>query len=160
MGWGGKIGGTVAVLLVGGFFYYLWAEADRDKQLRLAQQAEYEGKAKAERDAAARLLADPVATKAEIDKRLASWITAKDDVYILEVRSGSGRQLMRTIPRTRTWSVTCIGGTLAVEFPTLSDDEEDFALKLKLLPGKLDDQQCRDYVELVAGKMGNLTRAR
>lgn len=41
---------------------------------RRVQRAEYEAKAKAEKDATATLLADPVATKTEIEKRLRSWI--------------------------------------------------------------------------------------
>src|SRR5262249_14868347 len=122
--------------------------------------AEYAAKAKAESDAAARLLSDPVATKAEIEKRLGSWITVKDDVYILEERTSTERQLIRTIPRNRTWTVTCVGGVLAAEFPTRSEDEDDYALKQRLLPGKLDAQQCRDYVAFVAGKMSTLTRPR
>jgi hypothetical protein len=160
MKWRGKLGGALAALVVGGFFYFMWVEADNDRKARAAKEAEDTAKAKADYDATARLLSDKVATRGEIEKRLNSWITVKDEVYILEARTASGRQLIRTVPRNRAWSVTCVGGVLAVEFPTLSADEDEYALRERLLPGKLDAEQCRTYVAFVADKMSALTRPR
>lgn len=158
MSWQSNIGALAVLSVAGAFFYNQFAEADKAREVRRAEQLAIEAKQKAERDAADRLLADPVATRAEIERRLTSWIKSKDDVYILELQSSSGRQSIQTIPRSRQWSVQCNSGSLIVEFPPALADEPDAALKLRVLPGKLDAQQCREYVSLVAERMGYLTR--